>query len=131
MLFVHPSKVYSIFWWMKERSLRANKRGPFWLLHWCLCFWMKKKIIFLKRLLFFLDMDHFWSLLWICYNIVSVIGFGFWPRGKTQSGFYYFYCKHLLFYVNIYYFYCSKCYIIQQMVIKFMDYLVPLFPLFI
>lgn len=29
------------------------------------------------------------------------------------------------------YFYCSKCYIIQQMVIKFMDYLVPLFPLFI
>lgn len=28
------------------------------------------------------------------------------------------------------YFYCGKCYIIQQMCIEFMDYLVPLFSLF-
>ena len=28
-----------------------------------------------------LDTDHFYSHYLICYNIVSVLGFGFWPQG--------------------------------------------------
>ena len=33
----------------------------------------------------FFDMDHFKSLYWICYNIASVLGFGFWATGHVGS----------------------------------------------